>query len=79
VAQVKLEGVKTDSQKVQALSGIAAHEQRTAVFFSLAGYTSDAVKWAEKTDMALFEFDYAGEVQPRSIRAGQLIAGLGQK
>jgi hypothetical protein len=73
VAQVKLEGVKTDAPRVQALSGVALHEGRQAAFFSLAGYTSAAVAWAEKAGVALFEFDYAGGVEARSQAAGRLL------
>jgi hypothetical protein len=74
VAQVKLEGIKTDAPRLQALSGIASHEQRQAVFFSLAGYTTSAVGWAEKVGMALFEFDDGGGLLARSSTARHLQA-----
>ena len=76
VAQVKLEGTKTGSPKLQALSGIASHEKRQAVFFSLAGYSSEAVKWANDTGMILIEFDYGGGVVPVSEAAYELFSGL---
>ncbi|MHB8290448.1 MAG: restriction endonuclease [Acidimicrobiales bacterium] len=77
VAQVKLEGVKTDAPRLQALSGIAAHEGRSATFFSLAGYTRAALEWAERVDMALFEFDYDGSVRACSPQAFRLLADAG--
>lgn len=73
VAQVKLEGVKTDAPKLQAFSGIASHERKNAAFFSLAGYTKAARDWAEHVGMALFEYDYTGGVQPRSPYATRLL------
>ena len=73
VAQVKLEGVKTDAHRLQSLSGIASHESKAAAFFSLAGYTKPAVDWAERVGMALFEFDYSGEVVPRSTAATRML------
>ena len=74
VAQVKLEGVKTDAPRLQSLSGIASHENRQAAYFSLGGYTKPAVDWAERVDMALFEFDYSGEVVARSTAASLLMS-----
>lgn len=74
VAQVKAEAVKTSSERLQALFGIAAHEQRTAVFFSLGGYTRQALTWAASTGMTLFEFDHAGDIQPASRAAVDLLA-----
>jgi hypothetical protein len=74
VAQVKVEGIKTDAPRLQALSGVAAHERKRAVFFSLSGYTAAALAWAERTGMALFEFDYAGGVEARSTAGHALLA-----
>ncbi|HTW21367.1 MAG TPA: restriction endonuclease [Mycobacteriales bacterium] len=73
LAQVKLEGVKTDAPRVQALLGIAQYNHAQALFFSLAGYTTAAVAWAEQTRMALFEFDYVGGVVARSSEAHRLL------
>ncbi len=73
VAQVKFEGIKTDSPRLQALTGIAAVEGKQAVFFSLGGYTKSAIVWAERAGMALFEFDYSGDPAPRPPVAEQLI------
>lgn len=69
VAQVKLEGVKTDVARVQALYGVAAYEGKQGAFFSLAGYTAAAVTWAQQARIALFEFDYSGSVVSRSTEA----------
>lgn len=75
VAQVKLEGLKTDAPRVQALFGVAAHENRQPAFFSLGGYTQAALEWSEAAGVALFEFDYSGGVAARSSAAKRLLVG----
>ncbi|HEX6509203.1 MAG TPA: hypothetical protein VF221_16365, partial [Chloroflexota bacterium] len=42
---------------------------KAAAFFSLGGYSRDALKWAEETGMGLFEFDYGGGIAARSVVA----------
>jgi hypothetical protein len=58
VAQVKTHMRPTGRPDLQRLHG-AANGRRTT-FFSLAGYTEQAVAWAELVDMALFRFDLQG-------------------
>lgn len=73
VAQVKMEGVSTGRPVVQALYGIASLEGRAGLLFSLAGYTSAAVAWAEKAGIALFEFELDGSIEARSTSAAALL------
>jgi hypothetical protein len=61
VAQVKFKGVTTGRPEIQQLHGIAVHEGKRGFFFSLGGYTSSAIEFAEKCQMAIFEFDLQGE------------------
>jgi TPR repeat protein len=65
VAQVKMEGVSTSRPTVQGLAGVAALENKKAFFFSLGGFTSEAIAWSEKANVFLFQFDLQGE--PRAI------------
>jgi len=71
VAQVKMEAVKTSRPALQNLFGVAAADSKRAVFFSLAGYTREALSWAsrESVQMALFQFNFQGEAEPVSEAA----------
>jgi len=62
VAQVKMEGLPTGRPVVQALFGVATSERKSALFFSLAGYTQQALDWADIAGVACFEFAYDGSV-----------------
>jgi Restriction endonuclease len=72
VAQVKMEGVPTGRPIVQGISGIAALDERRALVFSLAGYTSQAVEWADRAGVACFEFAVDGSVEAASQAARAL-------
>ena len=72
IAQVKLEGRRSSREQLQRLYGIAAHRDVLAIFFSLGGYSAQAIQWAEETGMHLFEFEFDGTVIPRSSLAKQL-------
>jgi hypothetical protein len=72
LAQVKAESVPTPAERIRELSGIAAHEGRTAVFFSWGGYTSQAVKEAAAMGVALFAIDHAGQVSALNGHASAL-------
>jgi hypothetical protein len=72
VAQVKMEGVKTTRHMVQALYGVASLEDKRPVFFSLAGYTRQAIDWAESAGVACFEFTFDGGVEARTGHARDL-------
>ncbi len=73
VAQVKFKGNPSTRPDLQQLYGIASHEQKLAIFFSLGGYTSGAVEFAESADIALFEFDFQGVPTPVSNKARDLV------
>lgn len=75
VAQVKMEGVLSGRPVLQQLKGVAVVEGRVALFFSLAGYTAQAVEWAEDANIACFEFAFDGSVVPRTSLAGRLVGG----
>ncbi|GAA4513829.1 restriction endonuclease [Brevibacterium yomogidense] len=72
IAQVKMEGVKTSREKLQRLTGVCSVYGKRAVFFSLSGYTMQALEWAEKTGMACFEFAFDGSIVPGSAYAIEL-------
>ena len=74
VAQVKMEGKPTGRPVVQQLHGVAVHEDKTGVFFSLAGYTPHARNWAQTSGTALFRFDYQGAAEPVNAVAHELLA-----
>lgn len=73
VAQVKFEGKPSSRQQLQQLSGVAAHEDKFALFFSVSGYTFQAVEWATRTQMALFEFASDGSIEARSDIANDIL------
>lgn len=64
-AQVKFEAVKTGRPVLQALYG-AGHGLGVKhwVFFSSAGYTTQAVAWADHVGMLLFRFALDGTIEP---------------
>ncbi|MFJ3338637.1 restriction endonuclease [Streptomyces sp. NPDC086766] len=74
VAQVKMEGKPTGRPIVQQLHGVAVHEGKTGVFFSLAGYTPQARTWAQTSGTLLFRFDYQGAIEPVNAAAHELLA-----
>jgi hypothetical protein len=80
LAQVKMEALPTGRPVLQSLFGIAALEQKTPTFFSLAGYTAQALEWAQRAGIACFEFAFDGTIEPRTSLADRLlrsgIAGL---
>jgi tetratricopeptide (TPR) repeat protein len=73
VAQVKKELSPTGRPKLQELYGIATYEGRQALFFTMAGYTDQAVEWGTKAGMALFRFDYNGDIVPENVLARRLL------
>ncbi|GAB3760343.1 hypothetical protein FB382_003077 [Nocardioides ginsengisegetis] len=74
VAQVKMEAVPSGRPALQQLLGAAVIEAKTPVFFSLAGYTREAVEWADRASMALFQFDFQGEPTPVNESARSAVA-----
>jgi Restriction endonuclease len=74
VAQVKMEGIPTARPTIQALYGVATAEGKQGIFFALAGYTAQALEWADRVDLPLFTFDYQGQPEPVNTAARTLMA-----
>ncbi len=72
-AQVKAQASKTGRPEVQALNGVATHERKTPLFFSLGGYTDEALKWASAAGVAAFTFNLAGEPETANSLARDLL------
>jgi hypothetical protein len=61
-AQVKMEARPSTRVQLQLLTGAAApFGYCQTVFFSLSGYTGEAILWADRVHMALFSFDMQGQ------------------
>jgi TPR repeat protein len=75
IAQVKFEKAATGRPKLQELAGIAHDQGKAALFFSLSGYTKNAIQWAEQSriGIALFRYDNSGKVIAVNNSAEQLI------
>jgi hypothetical protein len=71
IAQVKWHVAQVGSPDLQSLFGIATYEKKLAIFFAQR-YSPDALRWAKKTDMALFRFTASGKIQPVSPKAEQI-------
>lgn len=72
VAQVKhFSETSVSAPTVQQLLG-AAKGAQMAVFYSLTGYTSSAIRLAEERGVALFAYSVAGDVAPLSTAADNL-------
>lgn len=75
VAQVKALMVPVGRPDLQNLAGVAAVEGKKALFFALCGYTSQAISWAEKAEIALFRFDLQGRPEAVNALAASYLAG----
>ncbi|TGN66912.1 restriction endonuclease [Nocardioides eburneiflavus] len=64
IAQVKMEGIATGRPVVQAIAGVASLEGKKALVFSLAGYTAQALEWADLAGIACLEFGVDGSIEP---------------
>ncbi|KUN90418.1 hypothetical protein AQJ84_40185 [Streptomyces resistomycificus] len=73
VAQVKKEGSPTSRPTVQQLHGVAAAQSKAALFFSMAGYTPQAMDWASRHGIALFQYDLQGTPSPHNLPAHHLM------
>jgi hypothetical protein len=73
VAQVKMEALPVGRPIVQSLHGAATVEAKRGLFFSLSGYTPEAVSWATRAGVALFAFDLQGEPVAANERAAALL------
>lgn len=75
VAQVVLTRAPTDARSVCAVRGAGyAYDARTVALFSRAGFTPDAVEWADRVRVALFEFAADGSIRPHGKHAAELVA-----
>ena len=75
VAQVKMEALPVGRPVVQQLHGVAAVEAKVGVCFALAGYTEEAVSWADRAGLPLFRFDLQGCPEPANRAARAVWAG----
>lgn len=74
LAQVKWKRAATGRPAVQSLVGARMGDQhRSLFFFSLGGFTRQAVEYARKMDVALFGFDSFGRVTPMSPAARRVV------
>jgi hypothetical protein len=73
VAQVKAESVPSGPERIRALFGVAAHENRQAAFFSWAGYTRQATIEARHMGVSLFTLDRLGRAVPLNEWARSLM------
>lgn len=73
VAQVKFWAKPVPRQDLQKLVGAASTRQdiESVLFFANAGYTSQALRWAETAGIAIFNFDGDGVPQPQNSVAQQ--------
>ena len=74
VAQVKAEMKPVSRQVVQQLFGIASLEEKAGAVFALAGFTPQAIEWADRARLALFSFDYEGSAQAVNTTAQEMEA-----
>ena len=64
IAQVKAHLAPIGVADVQRLLGTATAAGKDALFFSLGGYTRQALAWGTNAQVAMFEFDLAGRPSP---------------
>jgi hypothetical protein len=75
IAQVKDTKAKVGPDAVQQLSGIAAVENKAALFFARTGYTAGARAFALRARVALFSFDGQGRPHPENDQARAIASG----
>lgn len=63
VAQVKMHNRPTGRPEIQQLYGIAASINKRGLFFAMS-YSSDALEWADKVGVRLYQFKRDGTVRP---------------
>jgi len=73
VGQAKYERSTTGAPAVQALAGVASVEGKQGVFLSLAGYTAQAVTFADRSGTALYSYTEGGTVTAVSSAARRLL------
>lgn len=73
VGQVKLMGNRLGRPALQQLLGAATAQGRRPVFFSLSGYSAQALEFANANGMALFSFDRQGTPRAENRAARDLM------
>lgn len=69
VAQVKDHGRAITAGTVKELAAVASYYGKTGILFARAGYTADAVTWADRLEVLLFTFDLQGRPEPLNLAA----------
>jgi hypothetical protein len=75
IAQVKDTNARVGPDAVQQLHGIAAVENKAALFFARTGYTAAARAFAVRARIALFSFDGQGHPRPENDQARAIASG----
>lgn len=81
VAQVKFRVVKSSRPELQQLLGAANRRDIDLYFFSVAGYTADALTWAEQVGIAAFQLGLDGYITPlneHAVQAARVAAAVPQ-
>lgn len=74
LAQVKWKGGVVGRPDLQRFYGACAGEQHKAtLFFSAAGYSESALEYAVVVNIALFEYDPLGEIEPLNSAAETMV------
>ncbi len=68
VAQVKHHARPTGSPAIRDARG-AAHDRQVVLFYSLNGYSHEAIRFASAAQVALFRYDIYGRVRPVGAQA----------
>lgn len=74
VGQVKTQRTPVSAPLVQALNGVAAADGKQPVFFALAGYTPQAIAFANRAGLALFTLDDVADPRPLNESARALLS-----
>lgn len=74
VAEVKHHAAPVSPAFVRQIFGVATAERKKALFFSLSGYSDEAVRFAEQAGVALFAYDFQqGVLRAKSATAHQAL------
>lgn len=61
------------TRQVMEFHGLATMADKYALVFALGGFSTGAIRWANRNSTALFEFDHHGQVKPISDVARRLL------
>lgn len=73
LAQVKAHMAPVGRPDLQGLFGVAAAERKRPLFFSLTGYTREALDWAGHVSLPLFRFDPTGGLEAANASGAELL------